>query len=281
MRSFLIKSSLLTGFIVLFLITSGIAMAVIAPFQPGNILFPLQYFVEQKAMVIHTDPISKSNYSMDLLERRINDLVARTGSKYELIALDYLNKAIDQVTLSISLVSQTEGGNQRLRLLYLVKLTEDKLKLLSNLPLENQTIFQAFLTKIQTLLLMVETANVPNSELNRITGIPIINQGLNHEPGTTVMVTGSLIPFPPGSPGAVHAFYPLVGLHILLTCNRCHISGKYVGTPKTCTLCHILIRPAPHYGGDCSLCHSAISWEDIHFDHDGRGAADCRSCHEG
>ena len=35
-----------------------------------------------------------------------------------------------------------------------------------------------------------------------------------------------------------------------------------------------------HYDGDCTACHTAVSWKDIHFDHEGRQATDCFSCHE-
>ena len=105
MRSFLIKSSLVTAFLILFLLTSGIALAVVAPFLPGNILFPIQIFSEQKATLIYTDPVGRSSYSLDLLERRILNLSARAGTNHELIALEYLNHAVDQATLAISQVS--------------------------------------------------------------------------------------------------------------------------------------------------------------------------------
>ncbi len=154
------------------------------------------------------------------------------------------------------------------------------LKLLTILPIEYESMLTSFKTKIQTLLLMVGGDGVLNEELSRITGITVGNQDPSTNPGAIAMASSGLIPFPPGSPGAVHAFYPLVGQHALLTCNNCHKSGKYVGTPNTCTLCHILKRPTSHYNGDCAACHTALSWEDAIFNHEGTRATDCVSCHK-
>ena len=109
LRSFLIKSSLITGFIVLCLITSGIALAAFKPFSPGNIVFPIQDFAEQQAFLIYSDPVERSNYALDLFEQRINDLIAQTGTNYELVALQYLDKALDQATTTVSLVPQEQG----------------------------------------------------------------------------------------------------------------------------------------------------------------------------
>src|SRR4030042_1293978 len=164
LRSFLIKSFLITGFIILCLITSGIAMAVMAPFRPGNILFPIQNFSEQQVLIIYSDPINRSNYTLDLLERRINDLSTNTGTNHELDALEYLNKAVDQATTVISHVPQESGDNIRLRLLYLAQQADMKLKSLTIVPSKNQNFFLTFQTKIQTLLLMVSTSGVSNSE---------------------------------------------------------------------------------------------------------------------
>ena len=211
LRSFLLKSSLITGFIILFLITFELALAVMAPFRPGNIFFPLQNFAEQKVFVIYPDPINRSNYALDLLERRITDLNDRAGTKYELIALEYLDKAVDQASLAISQVPENQGGDLRLRLSYLAQQTKDSLKSLVLLQDENLSTFQTFQTKIETLLLMVGANGVSNEELSRVTGISIGGKPSNDNPVTASVITSGLIEFPPGSPGAIHAFYHWLG----------------------------------------------------------------------
>jgi hypothetical protein len=280
LRSFLIKVSLITGFIFLSLITSGIALAAIAPFRPGNILFHIQYFSEQQVLFVNNDPVYRTDFTLDLLEQRINDLIANTGTKHELETLEDLNKAVDQATTAISHVRQEQGDNIRKRLLELTQQADEKLKSLTIVPTKKQAVFLTFQSKIQTLLLTLSKSGVTNSELSRVTGIIIGNQGKLGDTVAVEMIAGGLIPFPPGSPGAVHAFYQLIGQHAILLCDVCHNAGKYLGIPNTCTLCHIQKRPNPHFDADCTSCHTAISWENLHIDHEGDGATDCQSCHE-
>jgi hypothetical protein len=281
MRKFLIRSSIIIGFIILLLATTGVALALFAPVLPGSILFPFQNFAEQQFRIIYHDQVSRSSYLLDLFERRVIDLNTRAGTAYELISLEYLDKSIDQATLAISLVPQEKGDKLRQRVLFLAQLADDELKQLKRVPIENRAIYITFQSKISVLIHMVSTTNVANNELSLI---PSILPGNKESTSYTVDDSGSvggLIPFPPGSEGAVHLFYPLVGKHATLACTSCHSSGKYLGTPNTCILCHILNRPIPHYNGDCAFCHTPVAWTDIHFDHNSAVAKDCRSCHAG
>ena len=265
LRSFLIKSGLITGFIMLCLITSGIALAAFKPFSPGNLVFPIQNFAEQQLFLIYSDPTERANYALDLFEQRINDLISQTGTKSELAALQYLDNALDQVTMTVSLLPQDQGEAIRSRLLTLAQLVDEKLKLLTVVPVDNQNIYTTFQSKVQTLILMVSQPGVDNSQLSRVTSIQLEDPGMAGDPVAIAMVAGGLIPFPPGSAGAVHAFYPLEGQHVLATCNSCHNAGKYIGTPNSCSLCHILEKPDPHYDGDCAACHTAQAWDDVTF----------------
>ena len=43
---------------------------------------------------------------------------------------------------------------------------------------------------------------------------------------------------------------------------------------------HEKTRPANHYPGQCSVCHSSGGWLPATFDHATAGAEDCVSCHE-
>ncbi len=280
LRSFLFKSCLITGFIVLCLVTSGIALAVFKPFSPGNIIFPIQDFAEQQTFLIFTDRVERSNYALDLFEQRIKDLVAQTGTSYELVAMQFVDEALDQATTTASLVPQEQGEAIRARLLTLAQLVYEKLKLLTVVPVDNQTLYMTFQTKVETLILMVGKPGVENNELSRVASIRLDDPGKSGDPATIAMAASGLIPFPPGSAGAVHAFYPLVGQHVLAACNTCHNAGKYLDTPNTCSLCHILDLPDSHYAGDCTACHTALAWDDIHVDHAAFDSTDCLSCHQ-
>jgi hypothetical protein len=237
----------------------------------------VQNFVEQQVFDFYTDPVDRSDYVLNLLERRINNLHTNTGTEFELTTLTYLDIAVDQATTAIASVIQAQGENIRIRLLNLAQQANEIINKLTIAPVKNQITFITFQTKLQTLLSMVGASGVKNNELSQVTRIMLENPGKPKDPVAVAMGAGGLIPFPPDSAGAVHAFYPLIGQHELFTCNTCHSAGKYLGSPNTCTLCHILKRPNPHYDGDCSTCHAAVAWNDIHLDHQGSGAVACKT----
>jgi hypothetical protein len=62
--------------------------------------------------------------------------------------------------------------------------------------------------------------------------------------------------------------FPLVGLHVAVPCEQCHITRAYKDTGKGCNDCHA--RDDVHKGGlgrDCGRCHSANGWGIWEFDH--------------
>ncbi len=79
--------------------------------------------------------------------------------------------------------------------------------------------------------------------------------------------------------------FPLQGLHAPLTCSQCH--GEQVTTlPSHCSGCHEPDRPADHYVGECSDCHSESGWELAVSDHSffpldfGHSGLLCLDCHD-
>jgi len=65
--------------------------------------------------------------------------------------------------------------------------------------------------------------------------------------------------------------FKLLGKHIDVKCDKCHINGKYKKTPTTCVACHKKDDVKAHkgkLGKDCAKCHSEKSWKKTKFDHD-------------
>jgi hypothetical protein len=89
MRSFVLISCFIAIFLIIIVTTLGIALAAIAPFLPGDILFPLQDFTEQKVVVIYSSPESKSMFTLDLFEPGSRIRIPG-GTEHELIALQKL-----------------------------------------------------------------------------------------------------------------------------------------------------------------------------------------------
>jgi hypothetical protein len=62
--------------------------------------------------------------------------------------------------------------------------------------------------------------------------------------------------------------FPLVGLHVAVPCEQCHITRAYKDTGKNCIDCH---RPDDVHKGslgkECARCHSANGWRIWEFDH--------------
>ncbi len=84
--------------------------------------------------------------------------------------------------------------------------------------------------------------------------------------------------------------FPLRGRHAEIACNRCHIIPgdtskpvQYVGITMGCSDCH----KDEHEGQfsevgqtDCSRCHTAVTWHDLHFNHSTQSRFALTGAHE-
>ena len=83
--------------------------------------------------------------------------------------------------------------------------------------------------------------------------------------------------------------FPLIGLHVLVPCEGCHVSAAYRDASIKCADCHA--RDDYHegrLGSACARCHNPNGWQRWVFDHnrqsdyplDGAHAGlDCHACH--
>ncbi len=61
--------------------------------------------------------------------------------------------------------------------------------------------------------------------------------------------------------------FALTGQHRETTCESCHTSGEFEGTPQECVACHA--EPETHvdlFGTVCSECHTPTEWESVELD---------------
>jgi hypothetical protein len=62
--------------------------------------------------------------------------------------------------------------------------------------------------------------------------------------------------------------YPLVGMHVLVTCAQCHTNKAFKGTPQQCVACHASTDVHKGtLGRDCAACHNPNRWSQWDFDH--------------
>jgi hypothetical protein len=62
--------------------------------------------------------------------------------------------------------------------------------------------------------------------------------------------------------------FKLTGAHATVTCDACHVGGRYKQIPKTCNGCHA--TDDEHRGSrgtDCAKCHVTKEWKTAKFDH--------------
>lgn len=93
-----------------------------------------------------------------------------------------------------------------------------------------------------------------------------------------------------------HPFYKLDGAHLSTgkckTCASCHINSIYMGTPRTCLLCHngdpkwqTITRSPSHIPTQlvgCESCHGTSSFtSNVKMNHTSVSANRCDSCHNG
>jgi hypothetical protein len=67
------------------------------------------------------------------------------------------------------------------------------------------------------------------------------------------------------------ARFPLLGLHVVVTCAQCHLTQKFKEAPQDCNGCHA--KDDAHKGAlgkDCTACHTPNGWKMWEFDHAAR-----------
>ncbi|MFN2235224.1 MAG: hypothetical protein ACK2U1_13440, partial [Anaerolineales bacterium] len=263
-------------------VAGGVALAKTGPILPGTPLFPIQDISEQSYARLQGQGIGQVEFYFLLLERRIVNLVAQTGTAYESDSLDYLNKAIDQAILSWSNLPADSTESFRGKLTSLISASEMAINRLEVVPTDNPNLVAFLLAKLSTLQSLAADPLANPKVLARFLdgeALPMTEEATMQAAVPDATIDPLAVPFPAGSPGSLHSFYPLVGGHSQIDCQDCHSEGVYDGTPTYCEACHAGVQPENHYVGDCAACHSAFSWRDVNFDHSLVNGSDCTSCH--
>jgi hypothetical protein len=84
-----------------------------------------------------------------------------------------------------------------------------------------------------------------------------------------------------------HSSFPLTGAHAGVSCNACHGTGIYAGTPTACNACHQndfnnTTNPnhaASGFPTSCEQCHNTVAWTRANFNHNGVTSG-CAQCHQ-
>ncbi len=287
MRRFLILSLLLVVMLVLLMAGAGFAMSETAVFQPGDLLFPVQRFVENQRTSVITDPVQQSHYRIDLVEQRLVDLGALLGTPDEEQAVEALFDALRNVVAALAQVPEDALPALKSRLAELLAETSELETSLQPGAYQDEELaheFAAFISSLEGMM-----GDPISSQSDTETGDLLSASGRQDETPLTGQqeppsnsssnIEPVVVEFPEGSLGAEHEFFVLSGKHLELSCEKCHTEGKYAGIPDLCVDCHETDRPDPHFDFECDTCHNPDGWEFISFDHSLSIAVDCQSCH--
>ncbi|HLB48832.1 MAG TPA: cytochrome c3 family protein [Anaerolineales bacterium] len=251
---------------------STVALAATGPFLPGDVVFPVQRIAERTWVGATVESTRHASVLLGLADRRVRNLMDRAGTEYELLALAYVDAAINEAVAAVVAAPAESAAQLRSRLAALAGDTLAVLDTLSVIPTSNPDVYANARAKAEAIQL---AANDPNADLLQLAslniGLPSDVNGLFGSPRA--------VPFPPNGTAAAHQFFPLTGKHATLACSSCHTTGQYKGTPDECADCHASVKPVDHFEGDCAACHTTMGWKPATFDH--ANAADCTQCHAG
>ncbi|MBI3240787.1 MAG: cytochrome c3 family protein, partial [Chloroflexi bacterium] len=276
---------LLTILIALTLIAGSAlsAMAIFAPFYAGDPLFPIQRWAEEVRFSLVFDKFELASQLIDLAELRLMDLGARIGSEHELLALQYLDEAVNAAVVAVDAVPAEQAGPLYARLARLAANIQAVLGQLRVVPVTQPDIYTR--ASVKAAVLLEITSGKSADKASSVAAINISPATNNESKGaTTASSDGSLVvipphgvPFPPNARPGSHALFPLTGQHAVIACASCHVNNVYRGTPSQCETCHAQVKPVNHFPGACDTCHTTSAWKPATFNH--TGFTDCVACH--
>ncbi len=283
MKKILILAIVVTILVVSVGVSVPVALAIVHPLRPGHVMFPVQSFAEQARIQIIFGDAEQAAYLLELANRRTDDLFLLSEGEDRHLAANYLNQSLERLIFSVKSLSGDEASilvdglqNLILKIGMVIDDSED------NAPVQLEA-FELLRVKIITLeMLLSDLVGLKqvaiNADFDQMVQAARILSDAEAGTGSTEVPPHNIL-FPPGSPGAEHAFFLLEGAHEELECLDCHEEGQYAGTPNLCIDCHIEQMPEAHYGDDCAGCHSTVSWQEANFDHALLDTSDCQACH--
>ena len=167
----------LVAVVVIPLIIVGVIVALDAgaPFLPGDAFFPNQRWAENVHTARVTEASAYASRWLDLLERRIHNLAARTGTIHEEVAVAYVDEALNAAVRAIAVAPLEAQPALYQRLYALIDQWWAALANLTVLPAHNAAAYLNVLAKINALRAASSAAlgAATAAALNEIAGLPL------------------------------------------------------------------------------------------------------------
>jgi hypothetical protein len=261
------------------------SLVVFGPFDPADgTFYQGQRYLEELYINLANSPTSLAEHRIWLAERRIRDLNGLSGGPYQFAAIPEVDQALHAVVEVAAICPSSDRDRLQPELLALFQNAGQIFRYVkADAAAESSTLtaLQVWITDV------IQQLQLPGFVLERLNGerveITLISADAGSLPivptVTPVWINPHIVYFLPGSAGAKHQFYPLLGQHAVIDCLRCHSEGTYAGTRNQCENCHKQQKPGLHYPGRCELCHAPTSWLDIHYQHTSPSSNNCAACH--
>jgi len=251
---------LAVALIIILLVLTGGVLAFLAerhPFQPGHLLFGWQRLAEELPLRLARDRVRQADIALDLANRRLEDLAAAQEAGSLTTAAAIYQESLDRAIGLAAGAPEVDRDRLQGRLDDLLLRTDMLItQLLEDDPaLEENPRLLALQTRVEVFTEVEESEVTPTDQ-----------------PPAPLPIDGAAVSFL--GQDIDHSFFPLDGGHAT-TCETCHTSGAYEGTPAECAACHT--PPAEHFPGACSDCHLIADWTPFQFNH--TGVTECASCH--
>ena len=251
------------------LAVTGVTVAYAQPFAPGDALYPVQ--VQAVRWVVpHLGADRQARWALDLLARHADWLAAARGTPEETAVLQSLADTLPWVAQRLSQVPPSVRSAYREDWTRTLTRVQQALGDLTYAPAAQPGLWEEAQARVDMAL----QAARPPQDFSDAALAPLAQM-----PVTRTAGAGQPIPFPTDFAARHEAFFPLTGKHARIGCQSCHAGGQFAGTASSCRSCHQAVRPADHWEGECSACHSTTAWRPASFDHQLAGATDCQACH--
>ena len=251
------------------LAVTGVTVAYAQPFAPGDALYPVQVqAVRWVVPRLGTD--RQARWALDLLARHADWLAAARGTPEETAVLQSLADTLPWVAQRLSQVPPSVRSAYREDWTRTLTRVQQALGDLTYAPAAQPGLWEEAQARVDMAL----QAARPPQDFSDAALAPLAQM-----PVTRTAGAGQPIPFPTDFAARHEAFFPLTGKHARIGCQSCHAGGQFAGTASSCRSCHQAVRPADHWEGECSACHSTTAWRPATFDHQLAGATDCQACH--
>ncbi len=251
------------------LAVTGVTVAYAQPFAPGDALYPVQ--VQAVRWVVpRLGADRQARWALDLLARHADWLAAARGTPEETAVLQSLADTLPWAAQRLSQVPPSVRSAYREDWTRTLTRVQQALGDLTYAPAAQPGLWEEAQARVDMAL----QAARPPQDFSDAALAPLAQM-----PVTRAAGAGQPIPFPTDFAARHEAFFPLTGKHARIGCQSCHAGGQFAGTASSCRSCHQAVRPADHWEGECSACHSTTAWRPATFDHQLAGATDCQACH--